>query len=71
MDGTLIDSTPGVNGAWEIFRKDYPGIDMDQVLSCTRFSLSQEGKLLLTRARDLSRSRRSHRGQPQDTLRLD
>ncbi|KAI4526193.1 HAD-like protein [Schizophyllum commune Loenen D] len=33
MDGTLIDSTPGVNGAWEIFRKDYPGIDMDQVLS--------------------------------------
>ncbi|KAL1748653.1 HAD-like domain-containing protein [Schizophyllum fasciatum] len=33
MDGTLIDSTPGVNGAWELFRKDYPGIDMDKVVS--------------------------------------
>ncbi|TRM68111.1 HAD-like domain-containing protein [Schizophyllum amplum] len=33
MDGTLIDSTAGVNGAWEMFAKDYPGVDMDKVLS--------------------------------------
>ncbi|KAL1668004.1 HAD-like domain-containing protein [Schizophyllum commune] len=33
MDGTLIDSTAGINGAWEIFHKDYPHMDMDKVLS--------------------------------------
>lgn len=33
MDGTLIDSTAGVVGAWEVFRKSYPGIDVEQILS--------------------------------------
>ncbi|VDC06654.1 unnamed protein product [Peniophora sp. CBMAI 1063] len=33
MDGTLIDSTAGVIGAWKIFEKDYPGIDVHDILS--------------------------------------
>ncbi|KAJ7714311.1 HAD-like domain-containing protein [Mycena maculata] len=33
MDGTLIDSTAGVEGAWEEFRKEYPSIDVQQILS--------------------------------------
>ncbi|KIY49391.1 HAD-like protein [Fistulina hepatica ATCC 64428] len=32
MDGTLIDSTAGINGAWEVFRETYPFIDLDKVL---------------------------------------
>jgi len=35
MDGTLVDSTAGVVGAWNEFSKSYPGIDVDSILSCT------------------------------------
>jgi len=34
MDGTLVDSTAGVVGAWNLFRKSYPSIDVDHILSC-------------------------------------
>lgn len=34
MDGTLVDSTAGVVGAWELFRETYPGIDVESILSC-------------------------------------
>ena len=33
MDGTLIDSTAGVVGAWEEFAKQYPEIDVKDILS--------------------------------------
>uniref|UniRef100_A0A0W0EZ85 Phosphatase n=1 Tax=Moniliophthora roreri TaxID=221103 RepID=A0A0W0EZ85_MONRR len=33
MDGTLIDSTAGVVGAWELFREKYPNIDVQDILS--------------------------------------
>jgi len=33
MDGTLVDSTAGVEGAWDVFRKTYPGIDVKEILS--------------------------------------
>ncbi|KAK0498573.1 HAD-like domain-containing protein [Armillaria luteobubalina] len=33
MDGTLVDSTAGVEGAWEVFRQTYPSIDIREVLS--------------------------------------
>ncbi|KAI0637977.1 phosphatase [Trametes polyzona] len=33
MDGTLVDSTDGVVGAWELFAEKYPGLDVGQVLS--------------------------------------
>ncbi|KAF9568923.1 HAD-like protein [Agrocybe pediades] len=33
MDGTLVDSTAGVVGAWNLFRKSYPSIDVDNILS--------------------------------------
>ncbi|KAG5651377.1 hypothetical protein H0H81_008876 [Sphagnurus paluster] len=29
MDGTLVDSTAGVIGAWELFRKKYPDTDKE------------------------------------------
>ncbi|KAG9043179.1 hypothetical protein FS837_009931 [Tulasnella sp. UAMH 9824] len=32
MDGTLIDSTPGVLGAWDTFKKDYPHLDLERIL---------------------------------------
>ncbi|KAF8579732.1 HAD-like protein [Ramaria rubella] len=32
MDGTLVDSTQGVVGAWEIFKETYPRIDVQRVL---------------------------------------
>ena len=34
MDGTLVDSTAGVVGAWHEFSKSYPGIDVHDILSC-------------------------------------
>lgn len=34
MDGTLVDSTDGVVGAWELFAEKYPGVDVTTVLSC-------------------------------------
>ncbi|PPQ77406.1 hypothetical protein CVT25_010988 [Psilocybe cyanescens] len=33
MDGTLVDSTAGVVGAWELFRQTYPTIDVHDILS--------------------------------------
>ncbi|CCM05573.1 uncharacterized protein FIBRA_07800 [Fibroporia radiculosa] len=33
MDGTLVDSTAGVVGAWELFKQKYPGLDVTAVLS--------------------------------------
>ncbi|KAI0265810.1 phosphatase [Gloeopeniophorella convolvens] len=33
MDGTLVDSTAGVVGAWETFAKTYPGLDVQNILS--------------------------------------
>ncbi|KAJ3518059.1 hypothetical protein NLJ89_g100 [Agrocybe chaxingu] len=33
MDGTLVDSTAGVVGAWELFRQSYPTIDVQDILS--------------------------------------
>ena len=33
MDGTLVDSSAGVVGAWELFAKSYPGIDVQDILS--------------------------------------
>ncbi|KZV66673.1 HAD-like protein [Peniophora sp. CONT] len=33
MDGTLVDSTAGLAGAWEEFAKTYPGIDVHEILS--------------------------------------
>jgi len=33
MDGTLVDSTAGVVGAWEAFKEKYPQLDVDAVLS--------------------------------------
>ncbi|KAF7798897.1 hypothetical protein EIP86_010125 [Pleurotus ostreatoroseus] len=33
MDGTLVDSTAGVVGAWETFAETYPGLDVENVLS--------------------------------------
>jgi len=32
MDGTLVDSTTGVVGAWETFAKTYPGLDVKTIL---------------------------------------
>lgn len=32
MDGTLIDSTPGVVAAWELFAETYPTIDVPKIL---------------------------------------
>ena len=34
MDGTLVDSTAGVEGAWNLFRKTYPTIDVNYLLNC-------------------------------------
>ncbi|KAH7887588.1 HAD-like domain-containing protein [Phlebopus sp. FC_14] len=32
MDGTLVNSTAGVIGAWETFAKSYPGLDLETIL---------------------------------------
>ncbi|KAG8929642.1 hypothetical protein FRC02_005273 [Tulasnella sp. 418] len=32
MDGTLIDSTPGLLGAWDTFKQDYPHLDLPRIL---------------------------------------
>lgn len=34
MDGTLVDSTAGVEGAWAVFKMSYPDIDVHDILSC-------------------------------------
>ena len=33
MDGTLVDSTQGVVGAWHTFANAYPGIDVHEILN--------------------------------------
>ncbi|GBE80026.1 predicted protein [Sparassis crispa] len=33
MDGTLVDSTAGVVGAWSLFAESYPGINVHEILS--------------------------------------
>lgn len=33
MDGTLVDSTAGVEGAWALFKEKYTDIDIRHVLS--------------------------------------
>ncbi|KAJ6490395.1 HAD-like domain-containing protein [Mycena vitilis] len=33
MDGTLVNSTAGVEGAWAVFKKSYPDIDVHDILS--------------------------------------
>lgn len=33
MDGTLVDSTAGVVGAWETFAETYPGLNVTEILS--------------------------------------
>jgi hypothetical protein len=34
MDGTLVNSTKGVEGAWKLFADRYPGLDVKDILSC-------------------------------------
>ena len=34
MDGTLVDSTQGVKGAWNLFQETYPTIDVNYLLNC-------------------------------------
>ena len=33
MDGTLVDSSAGLIGAWETFAETYPGIDVREILN--------------------------------------
>lgn len=33
MDGTLVDSTAGVIGAWETFAETYSGLDIQKILN--------------------------------------
>ncbi|KAJ7368499.1 HAD-like domain-containing protein [Mycena albidolilacea] len=33
MDGTLVDSKAGVEGAWDVFALSYPGINVENILS--------------------------------------
>ncbi|KAF8742452.1 hypothetical protein AX14_004320 [Amanita brunnescens Koide BX004] len=33
MDGTLVDSTAGVMGAWQTFANSYPSIDVQEILN--------------------------------------
>ncbi|KAF7301855.1 hypothetical protein MIND_00751400 [Mycena indigotica] len=33
MDGTLVNSTAGVEGAWDLFKQTYPNIDVEDILS--------------------------------------
>lgn len=33
MDGTLVDSTAGVVGAWQLFAETYAGINVEEILS--------------------------------------
>lgn len=47
MDGTLVDSTAGVVGAWNNLRKSYPHLDVENILSCQSL-LSAEEKRHLT-----------------------
>jgi glycerol 3-phosphatase-1 len=47
MDGTLVDSTTGVKGAWNLFQETYPTIDVDYILSCEHLYLQYSATLFL------------------------
>lgn len=49
MDGTLVDSTAGVEGAWELFKEKYPDINIKDVLSS-----ECRIKSMLTRAKPIT-----------------
>jgi hypothetical protein len=34
MDGTLVDSTAGVEGAWSSFAETYPHLNVQEILAC-------------------------------------
>ena len=40
MDGTLVDSTKGVIGAWHFFKQTYPHLDVEKLLHSKHRSLS-------------------------------
>jgi glycerol 3-phosphatase-1 len=48
MDGTLVDSTAGVVGAWETFKETYAGIDVHDILSSEFDQLSATSSPALT-----------------------
>ena len=33
MDGTLVDSTAGVVGAWHTFKETYPDLNVEEILN--------------------------------------
>ena len=33
MDGTLVDSTKGVIGAWHFFKQTYPQLEVEEMLN--------------------------------------
>jgi beta-phosphoglucomutase-like phosphatase (HAD superfamily) len=39
MDGTLLDSTAALEGAWNIFKERYPDIDIPDIMSCEYSSM--------------------------------
>ena len=47
MDGTLVDSTTGVKGAWNLFQETYPTIDVDYILNCKYLHLQYSATLFL------------------------
>ena len=46
MDGTLVDSTAGVERAWHLFREAYPHIDVHDILSCAEPLSPYEANLI-------------------------
>ena len=70
MDGTLVDSTDGVVGAWETFAEKYPGIDLSVILSC-EYCLVSHGSSAPTTVFSPSHSRRTNGGELTHTLRCD
>ena len=37
MDGTLVDSTAGVVGAWHTFKETYPDLNVEEILNSRSF----------------------------------
>lgn len=33
MDGTLVNSTKGVVGAWHVFKETYPHLNVEEILN--------------------------------------
>jgi beta-phosphoglucomutase-like phosphatase (HAD superfamily) len=49
MDGTLVDSTVGVVGAWNAFKQTYPDLDIEHILnSISECSTNAKGYRLNT-----------------------